>query len=283
MCILFLYINPKPSAGNFRLILAANRDEIYKRPAKSAHYWEEDKTVIGGRDLEPGKEGGSWLALSTRGRIAALLNIMHIGEHPQELLGRGSLVSEFVKSKQCGAAYLSTIAKNSHQYRPFNFLTIEIDPESINVHKYCNAGEAPKPECLSDEYLGISNSFIDTPFAKVTAGIQQFKDIISKYGSADEKKSLHNELTKFLKEETSHFPDSVMASFAPAVSTEYLKPYSSVYVNVPERGYGTRAHTIITVDANNRADFNEWSMQDPIDPKNPQWQNTHFSITLSDQ
>ncbi|GLH03781.1 Transport and Golgi organization protein 2 [Gryllus bimaculatus] len=207
MCILFLYINPKPSAGNFRLILAANRDEIYKRPAKSAHYWEEDKTVIGGRDLEPGKEGGSWLALSTRGRIAALLNIMHIGEHPQELLGRGSLVS---------------------------------DPESINVHKYCNAGEAPKPECLSDEYLGISNSFIDTPFAKVTAGIEQFKDIISKYGSADEKKSLHNELTKFLKEETSHFPDSVMASFAPAVSTEYLKPYSSVYVNVPERGYGTR-------------------------------------------
>lgn len=40
MCILFCYINPHPKVGEYQLVLVNNRDEIYSRPAKAAHFWE---------------------------------------------------------------------------------------------------------------------------------------------------------------------------------------------------------------------------------------------------
>lgn len=36
MCILFIYTNPSPPQGGYRLVVASNRDEFYKRPAKGA-------------------------------------------------------------------------------------------------------------------------------------------------------------------------------------------------------------------------------------------------------
>ena len=41
MCILFVYINPDPQPGTYKVILASNRDEIYKRPAKPSHEWAQ--------------------------------------------------------------------------------------------------------------------------------------------------------------------------------------------------------------------------------------------------
>lgn len=34
--------------GDFKLILASNRDEFFKRPSKGAHFWEEDGNIFGG-------------------------------------------------------------------------------------------------------------------------------------------------------------------------------------------------------------------------------------------
>jgi len=49
MCILFIYRNPDADVTSYRLIIASNRDEIYKRPASSAHYWEKHPECLGGR------------------------------------------------------------------------------------------------------------------------------------------------------------------------------------------------------------------------------------------
>jgi hypothetical protein len=48
MCILFLHTDNSPAPSKFRLILASNRDEYYRRPAQQAHFWDEDHNVIGG-------------------------------------------------------------------------------------------------------------------------------------------------------------------------------------------------------------------------------------------
>lgn len=50
MCILFLATTgdyAEQSDNKYKLILAANRDEYYKRPAKVAQFWE-NTDVIGG-------------------------------------------------------------------------------------------------------------------------------------------------------------------------------------------------------------------------------------------
>lgn len=50
MCILFVYVDPAPSEGGYRVIVASNRDEFYSRPAKQA---EEDAEtgVVGGEPV----------------------------------------------------------------------------------------------------------------------------------------------------------------------------------------------------------------------------------------
>lgn len=49
MCILFLELCDNPQPGGYRLILASNRDEHYRRPTDNAHLWQEAPNVIGGK------------------------------------------------------------------------------------------------------------------------------------------------------------------------------------------------------------------------------------------
>ena len=49
MCILFAFVNPKPKNGQFKVILASNRDELYARPAKKAHFCDSIPKVIAGK------------------------------------------------------------------------------------------------------------------------------------------------------------------------------------------------------------------------------------------
>lgn len=57
MCIIFFIVNENAKGDEYKLILASNRDEFYARPALMAGRWLEDEECIGGRDMEPGREG----------------------------------------------------------------------------------------------------------------------------------------------------------------------------------------------------------------------------------
>ena len=45
----------------YKLIVVANRDEFYDRPAKPAHFWEDEPDILAGRDL---LQMGTWLGVS---------------------------------------------------------------------------------------------------------------------------------------------------------------------------------------------------------------------------
>jgi uncharacterized protein with NRDE domain len=69
------------------------------------------------------------LALSTQGRIAALLNVT--GENtrdPSSTTGRGFIVADFVTNKQHETQdeYLERLSKYGYKYSPFNFISIDI-------------------------------------------------------------------------------------------------------------------------------------------------------------
>ncbi|MCO5384741.1 MAG: NRDE family protein [Desulfosporosinus sp.] len=68
MCLIFFAYNCHP---NYRLILAANRDEYFQRPTEKAHFWESYPWVLAGRDLEM---LGTWMGITHSGRFAALTN-----------------------------------------------------------------------------------------------------------------------------------------------------------------------------------------------------------------
>ena len=57
---------------DYPLVVAANRDELVQRPWRApARHWRVQPDVIGGLDVTA---GGTWLARSDRGVIAAVLN-----------------------------------------------------------------------------------------------------------------------------------------------------------------------------------------------------------------
>lgn len=78
--------------------------------------------------MEPGREGGTWLALSAKGKVfkfGALLNIT--GEQkPPEALGRGTLVAEYVAGAKTNEVYTYDLVNGEEKYTGFNLVTIEI-------------------------------------------------------------------------------------------------------------------------------------------------------------
>ena len=68
MCLIVFANNYHP---NYKLILAANRDEFFKRPTEPAKFWNDHPELLAGKDLEA---GGTWLGITKNGRFSAITN-----------------------------------------------------------------------------------------------------------------------------------------------------------------------------------------------------------------
>lgn len=84
--------------------------------------------IMLGQDLEAGREGGTWLAISAKGgviRFGALLNVTgEISHHGAK--ARGSLVSDYVTGHISNEEYCQNLVNTSEQYNSFNLITIEL-------------------------------------------------------------------------------------------------------------------------------------------------------------
>ncbi|XP_035235817.1 transport and Golgi organization protein 2 homolog isoform X4 [Anguilla anguilla] len=142
MCIIFFKFDPRPASKNaYRLILAANRDEVYSRPSKAADFWGSGSEILSGLDLEEGKVGGSWLGISKRGKLAALTNYMEAKTNP-DAHGRGFLVSNFLTENMDSCSYLRKVSSEGHLYNGFNLLTAEFRAKEATVCYYGNKGHS---------------------------------------------------------------------------------------------------------------------------------------------
>ena len=83
-----------------------NRDEFLKRPTAHAS-WRDG--LLGGWDLETGREGGTWLAVDKKGRVGLLTNIYTGGFVDPNAKGRGFMVVNWLKSDMSGAKYLEDL------------------------------------------------------------------------------------------------------------------------------------------------------------------------------
>ncbi|KAG8597341.1 hypothetical protein GDO81_002254 [Engystomops pustulosus] len=125
MCIIFFKFDPRPVSKNaYRLILAANRDEYYRRPSKPADFWASNNEILSGLDMETGKEGGTWLGITKRGKFAALTNYLQ-PKIDVNAKGRGALVANFLTSDLDSFTYMKKISSEGHLYNAFNLLAAD--------------------------------------------------------------------------------------------------------------------------------------------------------------
>ncbi|MBA8884601.1 NRDE family protein [Dokdonella fugitiva] len=120
MCLLLVAVDAAPGLP---LLVLGNRDEYHGRDSAPAACWDEDKRVVGGRDLVA---GGSWLALRNDGRFAAVTNL-RTGVPATAPKSRGSLVRNFMLGDATPVVYLDLLRTQIGDYGPFNLVVGDRD------------------------------------------------------------------------------------------------------------------------------------------------------------
>ena len=226
MCIILLAYKAHP---DYPLVVAANRDEAYARPAAQAAFWEDHPRVYGGRDLE---KGGSWLGLTRSGRIAAVTNFRNGGPGTPALRSRGELVSGFLTGSEDAEAYLEHVKIQGAQYG--GFILIAGDLEKLCWLSNCGPGV----EAIPPGVHGLSNHLLNTPWPKIRRSKQAVEALLDA-GEA----GLTSGLFALLADRT-HAPDHELPDTGVGLQRE--RELSAVFIS-GER-YGTRASTVILVD-----------------------------------
>lgn len=220
------------------LLLLANRDEFYARPALPLHWWapaSNGSQILAGRDLQG---GGTWLGLSRTGRMAALTNFRSATPQRTNTPSRGELVAAFLQGEDSAASYVQQLARHCGDYNPFNLLVfdgqqlmgLESRGARILVH-------APG--------LGaVSNADFHTPWPKLAqlrAGLQAMHtaEMAPVTGHAEE------DLRRFLPllHDRRLVPDAALPQTGVPLALERV--LSAVFVATPS--YGTRACSVLAL------------------------------------
>jgi len=165
VCLILFALGHHP---RYPLIIAANRDESYRRPTNPLGFWAHSPDVAGGQDLEA---GGSWLGITRQGRWAALTNYRQAGSYREGAPSRGKLVSNYLEGTIDPQAYAEEVALDAADYNGFNLIVAD----KLRAFYISNRTASPMPVTLG--LHGLSNHLLDTPWPKVTLGVRALRDL----------------------------------------------------------------------------------------------------------
>jgi uncharacterized protein with NRDE domain len=224
--------------ADFSLALAANRDEFHDRPAAPAAWWNGKHDVFGGRDLS---HGGSWLALSRRGRLAAITNIRRMIPPDPSAPSRGGLVREFVQSSLTAEQYAEEIAERANAYSGFNLLL-----HDGGKLVFCHNFDGFEQRVLEPGIHVISNATLDTPWPKS----QRLRRAMQAF--VNQRVASRNLLFSALADAEAAKDDELPNT---GVGIEMERFLSPPFIRGDR--YGTRCSTVVTISADGLAEFCE--------------------------
>jgi uncharacterized protein with NRDE domain len=236
MCLIFFAWRRHP---DYRLVVAANRDEFHGRPTAPADYWEDAPGVLAGRDLEG---GGTWLGVSRGGRFAALTNYRRGASRRSDAPTRGRLVSDFLVSESAPGDYLQSLANRAAEYNGFNLLVG--DRESL----YWFSTHGGEPLMLDDGIYAVSNDLLDTPWPKVVRGKKSFQGLLAA-GDIDQP-AMFDLLMDRQTAEDATLPDT-------GIGLARERALSPIFIAAGD--YGTRSSTVVLAGADGKVEFHERS------------------------
>ena len=233
MCLILFSYQDHPE---YRLILAANRDEFYERPTLPATMWD-DEDFIAGKDL---KAGGTWIGVHKEGRLGALTNYRDPSTERDRSSSRGELVVDYLRSINEPRAYLDEIRESAEAYNGFNVLVGDTD----SLWYYSNKQHDILP--VTPGVHGLSNHLLNTPWPKVQRGTSMFETVIR-----SETLNVETLFEVLLDDQIA--PDSELPSTG--VPIEWERTLSPMFIR--SSGYGTRCSTVITLRKTGEMEFYE--------------------------
>ncbi len=226
MCLILFAYRLHP---DYPLILAANRDEFHSRPTSPLALHGPDKELLSGRDLEG---GGTWLAASRHGRIAALTNFRELERHAPGAPSRGMLVSASALSREPLEACLQALLARSAEYAGYNFIA----GDRAGLF-YCSNRGAPVRR-LAPGLYGLSNHLLDTAWPKVTRGKNTFREALARTGGPDPE-SMFGLLRDAHLPPDAELPDT-------GVGPAWERILAPIFIQGPV--YGTRSSSVVLLD-----------------------------------
>jgi len=238
MCILFIAVRQHP---DYPLIIAANRDEFYQRPTQSSHFWTDD--MLAGKDLEA---GGTWMGVTTTGRVAALTNIRAPGKEVKNARTRGELVLSWLQgtgqySSSSAPEYRQHLGEKRDLYNGYNLLFGEL----TNLYVYNNFEDSYVH--LEEGVFGLSNANLDSPWPKIMKGRDALAQRCKRKGELD-RQGLFEILADNVAAQDNDLPKT-------GVPIEWERKLSSIFIKSPE--YGTRSSTLVTLNNDNLVTWEE--------------------------
>ncbi len=219
MCLIGLALDAHP---RFSLVIAANRDEFFDRPAAPLDWWRLSPSapwLLGGRDLSA---GGTWMALSEHGRIGMLTNVRDLPRHRADAPSRGGLVTAWLNGD--GAAMQG--------HNPFNLIGGDL-ASGRWWWRSDRQSETPLPAGVH----GLSNAALNEPWPKVRRLSAALAHALHG-GDA----SLEARLFALLGERSvaadAELPDT-------GIGLARERALSPIFITTPDGRYGTRCSTVV--------------------------------------
>ena len=240
MCLLLIAYKTNP---NYKLIIAANRDEFYKRPTAPAHFWEDNPSLLAGKDLEA---GGTWMGITKDGKFAGITNYRDMKNIKNDAPTRGKIVSDFLLNNHSADNFGESLKSSANLYNGYN-LIFGSDEELFYF-----SNQTKKVIKLTPGIYGLSNHLLDTPWPKVEKSKASFSETINKKDVSEE------ELFEILSDREMP-PDNLLPDTG--LKLEIERAVAPVFVETPM--YGTRSSTVIFWDFNDKISFMEKSLNPP--------------------
>lgn len=207
MCVVAIALNAHPQ---WRVVLAANRDEYHARPSAALARWEgDDAHVIAGRDL---LSGGTWLGVSEQGRLAVVTNIRTGSLPDPDKRSRGALIADFLR----GQGPFGDL----DAFNPFSLFAVDTNSARLVANR-----PAPILETLADGIHSLSNGLADEPWPR--------------------REWLHAALEKWLTGDDAQ-PEALFGLLADETTPSPNDDHAPIFIR--NAAYGTRCSTVVAID-----------------------------------
>jgi len=241
MCLIVFAYNCHP---DYRLILGANRDEYRDRPTEQARFWPDAPHILAGRDRQA---GGTWLGVTTDGKLAAVTNYRDPRRQVVDPPSRGKLVAGFLQNPLVTPEEFQRVLNRDGQaFDGFSLLYGTVN----ELHYFTNRGGSSGP--ILPGIHGLSNHLLDTRWPKVSVARSRLKAIL-------QQKHVDPEQICAALSDPSPFADGLLPDTG--VGPERERLLSPIFIT--DEGYGTRSTTVLLIDRSGGVTFVERTFGHP--------------------
>ena len=232
MCLIVFALDCHP---RYKLVLAANRDELYERPTQAATFWPERPCLLAGKDL---LKCGTWMGITRTGRWAALTNYRDSTKNKHGAPSRGLLVHDYLVGKDAPEEFLGRLVATAQQYDGYNLLAGTTD----GLYYFSNQEQAVRH--IQPGIYGLSNSLLNVCWPKVYRSVRNLKDCL--HDDVIQADRLFNVMADKEQAADHDLPQT-------GVSLEWERLLSSVFI--AGENYGTRCTSVLLVDRDDHVQF----------------------------